>query len=271
VLSSLPPASSVRVCADVVRVAQVISNLLNNAARYTPRGGRIELAWGADGDEVYVRVTDNGIGIPVELQDTIFQMFVQERVASDGSGGLGLGLALARRLIDLHRGRICVSSEGRGHGSTFEIRLPAAGTPNALAPQRRTSEVEPIPRPKRRGTIRTVVVDDNDDARELLTDLLRGRGFEVMSACDGPAGFELIRSAEPDVALLDLGLPGLDGVGVVEMLRAAHPLLKTRLVALTGYGDRSDHERTKRAGFDGHLVKPASADAILALLERVLE
>jgi CheY-like chemotaxis protein len=279
ILAVHAPDSPVRVTADTSRLAQVISNLVNNAARYTDRGGRIDVTVGHHDDaSAFVRVRDNGMGIPAELQDTIFHMFVQERVRSDGSGGLGLGLALSRRLVELHRGTIHCESAGVNQGSTFEIRIPREGSPLALSARTRTRDLEPLrealPRassPRAPNTVRTVVVDDNQDARELVSDLLRRRGYEVMTAADGPSGVGMIRDHRPDVALVDLGLPMLDGYGVVAALRRECPDLKTRLVALTGYGQTADQERTKKAGFHAHLVKPASAAAIFACLAQQLE
>lgn len=258
------PGERVRVIVDAIRLTQVICNVLNNAARYTPAGGQIEVSCRSEGDQAYVRITDTGIGIPEELQSSIFRMFVQERVRSDGTGGLGLGLALARRLIEMHRGTIRVESGGRGKGSTFEIAIPRAGTPQALEPRKRTRDMEPLPKPEQVARVRALVVDDNDDARELVADLLRKNGFEVMMATDGTSALATIRDQRPDIALVDLGLPGIDGVGLVQTVRSECPDVKTRFVALTGYGEASDRERTRRAGFQGHLVKPASAAAILA-------
>jgi CheY-like chemotaxis protein len=258
------PEEPMRVIVDSVRLTQVLCNVLNNAARYTPMGGRIEISCRLDGDLACVRIADTGIGIPHELQSSIFQMFVQERVRSDGTGGLGLGLALARRLVEMHHGSIRVESGGRGKGSTFEIAVPRAGTPMALEPRKRTRDMEPLPKPDSVARVRALVVDDNDDARELVADLLRKNGFDVMIATDGTSALATIRDQRPDIALVDLGLPGIDGVGLVEAVRSACPDVKTRFVALTGYGDASDRERTRRAGFQGHLVKPASAAAILA-------
>ena len=258
------PSERIATVADVVRVVQVLCNLLNNAARYTPRGGRIEVACGRADDGAFVRVRDNGIGIPRELQATIFDMFVQERVQSDGSGGLGLGLALAKRLVEMHHGTITVESDGRGHGTSFEVRLPRADSPDSLIVRTRTRDfpdVVPASRP-----MKTVVVDDNQDALELLRALLEANGMEVVPASDGPSAVSLIREHQPDAAVVDLGLPGLDGYGVVERLRSECPDLKTRFIALTGYGDPADRERAKRAGFHCHLVKPATVEALLACL-----
>ncbi|MDQ3368040.1 MAG: response regulator [Myxococcota bacterium] len=266
------PAARIAVAADPVRLTQVLCNLINNAARYTRPGGRIEITCSASADLGTVQVRDNGIGIPTELQASIFRMFVQERVRSDGSGGLGLGLALAQRLVELHHGTVTVASGGRDQGSVFEIRIPLVGSASALDVRKRTGDMPALPSivrsPQR--TIRTVLIDDNRDAVELLSQLLQAHGIEVLTASDGRTGVALIRDVRPDVALVDLGLPGLDGFGVIEALRAECPDLKTRLVALTGYGDPADQDRTKRAGFHAHLVKPATAAAILACVSGVV-
>ena len=271
VLSLDRPAGRVPVVADSVRIGQVICNLLSNAARYTPPGGALEVAVETTETTGIVRVKDSGIGIPLELQESIFNMFVQERVRSDGSGGLGLGLALSRRLVEMHNGTIAVQSEGRGQGTTFEFHLPRLGSPGAIPLRKRTRDMQPIQvDPAQPASIRTIVIDDNEDARDLLCDLLRTRGYEVLSAADGDAGLDLIREHRPDVALVDLGLPKLDGFAVIEALQRECPGLKTRLVALTGYGETADYERTKRAGFHAHLVKPASAVAIFECLAQQL-
>ncbi|HSN31001.1 MAG TPA: response regulator [Kofleriaceae bacterium] len=260
-----PPARRIEVIADSVRLAQVVCNLLTNAARYTEPGGRITVSCGADDTFAWLRVRDTGIGIPAELQTTIFDMFVQERVRPDGSGGLGLGLALARRLVEMHNGSITVESRGAGKGSLFEVRLPLASSPLALAPRTRTGEVEPLARPASPPG-RIAVIDDNDDARELLSDLLRANGYEVLTATTAATGRDLIRTHRPSVAIVDLGLPDTDGITLVEQLRAQCPDLETRLIALTGYGTTADRERTRRAGFHAHLVKPSPVSAILACI-----
>ena len=263
-LTIASPAESVAIIGDHVRLVQVVSNLLNNAARYTEPGGAIRIACGMTDTRAFVEITDSGIGIPAELVGSIFEMFVQERVRSDGSGGLGLGLALARHLIELHRGAIHASSPGRGLGSTFRIELPSAGSPEALPVRKRTRDMPPLASPP--GALRAVIVDDNDDARDLLASLLEEHGHAVQTAADGPSALALIRDVRPDVALIDLGLPGMDGFALVTTLLAECPDLSTRLIALTGYGDAEHQTRAKAAGFHAHLVKPASATAILAAL-----
>ena len=259
------PAEPIEIIADSVRISQVVCNLINNAARYTDLCGRIEVSCGAADDFAWVRVRDSGIGIPRELQATIFDMFVQERVRSDGSGGLGLGLALARRLVEMHNGAISVASDGAGHGTTFEVRLPLASSTLALAPRTRTDEMAPLARPAPAPTS-IAVIDDNDDAREMLCELLRANGYDVLTATTAETGRHLISTHRPSVAIVDLGLPDFDGVTLVEQLRAQCPNLETRLIALTGYGTAADRERTKRAGFHAHLVKPSPAATILACI-----
>jgi signal transduction histidine kinase len=264
------PTTRAFVIADSVRMAQVFCNLLNNAARYTSRGGQINISITFDEHFAIVTVRDNGMGIPPELQDSIFSMFVQERVRSDGSGGLGLGLALSRRLVEMHNGSISVHSEGRGRGSTFEVRVPREGSPLAVPARKRTREMAPLLK-EASARVRAIVVDDNDDARELICELLRTRGFDVLEAGDGHTAVAKICEHQPDVAFVDLGLPGLDGIGVAQTLRHECPDLTTRLVALTGYGHDDDFERTRRAGFHAHLVKPASAEKLLGCVQQQLD
>ncbi|MBA2544855.1 MAG: response regulator [Deltaproteobacteria bacterium] len=250
------PAERIPVNADHVRVTQILTNLLNNAARYTDIGGSIHVRCSVEGRTATITVSDTGIGIAPELQTNIFEMFVQERVRSDGSGGLGLGLALARQLVEMHGGTIRAQSEGRGKGSRFVVTLPTVTT--AIVTRRPT-----LP-PPAMTALRAVVIDDNADARELLCEMLAAHGHLVMSAADGKDGLALIQQHRPDVAIVDLGLPGMDGLALARVLRESCPDLTTRLVALTGYGHDNDRERTKAAGFDRHLVKPASLADILA-------
>ena len=259
------PDAPVTVIVDSLRLVQVISNLLNNAARYTPPGGKITVACGVDDERAYLTVTDNGIGIPEELLPTIFGMFVQERVRSDGSGGLGLGLALAKQLVELHGGTITASSRGRGHGSTFALELPLASDALALRPRTRTGDMEPQPKP---ASLRIIVVDDNEDARDLIAESLATAGHEVRVAPDGPSGLDLILALRPDAAFIDLGLPGMNGIEVVRELKSRAPDLPTRLVAFTGYCGAESIEKTRAAGFDDHLIKPATLQRMLDCLPR---
>ncbi len=254
------PANQPAVVGDPLRLIQIVSNLMSNAIKYTAPGGTIELNWGQDGD-AFVRVTDTGRGIDPVLLPTIFEMFVQDRTTGDGSGGLGLGLGLAKRLVELHQGTIRASSPGLGQGSTFEIRLPTAEVEEAASAKRTTRPIEPLSRP-----LRAVVVDDAEDLRELVVDLLRMKGHEVTSAQDGPSAVRLIREELPDVALIDIGLPEMDGYEVARTIRRELPGHHMRLIAMTGYGQASDRATAFQAGFDAHIVKPASADKIVRAL-----
>jgi two-component system, sensor histidine kinase len=246
---------------DPVRLVQCVCNLINNAAKYTEPGGMLTIDWGTRYKEGFVRITDNGRGIPVDLLPKIFDMFVQERVTPDGAGGLGLGLGLVKRLVELHGGTVAAASEGKGKGASFEIRLPLVdeATLAKLNPVR--SKPGPMDRP-----LRAVVCDDAPDLRDLVADLLRLRGHEVSVVGDGPAAIHLIVAERPDVALIDIGLPDMDGYEVARSIRRQLTDHKPRLIAMTGYGQASDRAAAFAAGFDAHIVKPASADKILRAL-----
>jgi CheY-like chemotaxis protein len=256
----------VPVTVDSLRVVQVLSNLLNNAARYTQPNGRIEIACGATESHAFITIKDNGIGIPQDLLPTIFDMFVQERVRSDGSGGLGLGLALAKHLVTLHGGMIEAASGGRGCGSAFRVEFPLAGSEQSLRPRTRTNELDPLAITDAPHKMRVVIVDDNEDARELVAHMLQRSGHEVQLAHDGPSGLHRILEYRPDVALIDIGLPGMNGLDVVRALRERSPVLKTRYVAYTGYCGPEAIEQASQAGFHDHLVKPATIDAVMRCL-----
>jgi two-component system, sensor histidine kinase len=246
---------------DPVRLIQCVCNLINNAVKYTEPGGVLTIAWGCDRNDGFVRVTDNGRGIPADLLPKIFDMFVQERVTPDGAGGLGLGLGLVKRLVELHGGTVRATSQGQGHGATFEIRLPLVDdvTLEKLRPMR--TKTGPQGRP-----LRAVVCDDAPDLRDLVADLLRLRGHDVAVVGDGPAAIEMIVAERPDVALIDIGLPDMDGYEVARTIRRQLTDYKPRLIAMTGYGQASDRAAAFDAGFDAHIVKPASADKILRAL-----
>jgi len=246
---------------DPVRLVQCVCNLLNNAAKYTEPGGALVVDLGADQGMGFVRVTDNGRGIPADLLPKIFDMFVQERVTPDGAGGLGLGLGLVKRLVELHGGTVSATSEGKGKGATFEIRLALIdeATMEKLKPMR--TKTRPQDRP-----LRAVVCDDAPDLRDLVADLLRLRGHDVSVVGDGPTAIELIVAEKPDVALIDIGLPDMDGYEVARSIRRQLTDYKPRLIAMTGYGQASDRAAAFEAGFDAHIVKPASADKILRAL-----
>jgi len=252
------PTDPVMVNGDPVRLIQVACNLLNNAAKYTEAGGKLAITWGHDGLDGFIRVQDNGRGIPGDVLPRIFDMFVQERVTSDGAGGLGLGLGLVKRLVELHGGTVHAESGGKGQGSMFELRLALVSA--AKKEPRAVTKAEPA------GPLRAFVVDDAPDLRELVADLLRLRGHDVTVVGDGPSAVDMIIEAKPDVALIDIGLPDMDGYEVARRIRAAMPGKTPRLIAMTGYGQASDRAAAYAAGFDDHITKPASADTILRAL-----
>jgi two-component system CheB/CheR fusion protein len=251
------------VVGDAARLQQIQVNMLSNAAKYTPSGGHVLLQVHRDGDDCVLSVRDNGVGIPQDMLDKVFDLFVQSgRTLDRSDGGLGLGLTLVRSLVQMHGGSVCVSSDGEGKGSVFDVRLPLTSAPAA-------ADVSPSG-PTRSGGIegrRVVVIEDNDDSRELLCHLLSSSGYECEGAGDGMAGVELISSFAPAVAVVDIGLPGADGFEVAKSVRQLPHGDRIYLVALTGYGQATDRERALAAGFDEHLVKPVKCDALLTMLE----
>ncbi len=257
------PAQGMRLHADVDRLAQILSNLLTNAARYTPPGGSISLTAARDGDFVVITVADTGIGIDAALLPQVFDLFVQgQRSMARAEGGLGIGLTLVQNLVRLHGGTVHAESAGLGHGSQFTVRLPAIPDD---AP-RRAPTAPPLPASTSTPR-RILVVDDNIDAAELTADLLRSAGHTVHVAHDGPAALSLAGRIRPDVALLDIGLPVMNGYELASRLRAALGSQTPRLIAITGYGQDHDHDRSLAAGFDDHLVKPVPPSLLLARLD----
>jgi signal transduction histidine kinase len=258
-LSVAVPGNGLPVEGDPIRLAQVIANLLNNAAKYTPAGGHIELDARREEAEVIVRVRDDGAGIAPERIDSIFDLFVQGDQAGERSqGGLGIGLTLVRSLVQLHGGTVEARSGGVGNGSEFIVRLPAVDEPQLeLAPP-------PAAPAGALASRRVLVVDDNRDAAEMLGELLRREGHEVSEAYDGLSALVIAGKFHPDLVLLDLGLPGLDGFEVARRLRAGGPAEGMKIVALTGFGRDEDRRRTAEVGIDGHLVKPVALESILA-------
>jgi CheY-like chemotaxis protein len=247
--------------ADPVRLAQVFANLLNNAAKYTPNGGQITVRAERRGANVVVSVRDNGAGIRPEVLASVFDPFVQgERSYSRAQGGLGIGLTLARSIVLLHGGNIEARSAGVGQGSEFIVRLPLPQSAVASA-----SEAPARPQTRIAGQ-RILVVDDNVDAAESLGVLLRCLGAEVLTAHDGPAALEAFRSAKPAAAVLDIGMPGMDGCEVARRVRAQPDGGDITLIALTGWGNDEDRRRSREAGIDHHLVKPVDLQALEELL-----
>ena len=252
------------VSGDRVRLAQVFSNLLNNAAKYTEPGGHVHVAAVRDGRDARITVRDTGAGIPPEMLSRIFDMFTQVPGSLDRApGGLGIGLTLVRTLLQLHGGSVCAFSEGAGSGSTFAVLLPTVtASPLALPADRQDSPAGTL-------DVRVLVVDDNVDAAESLAEILRLLGAGVTVAHDGAQALGLAGAGStPDVVLLDIGLPGMDGYEAAREWRRRFGD-GARLIALTGYGTAEDKRRTAAAGFDGHLVKPVAADEIIEMLTQL--
>jgi signal transduction histidine kinase len=235
------------VLGDETRLEQITTNLVDNACKYTPPGGRIEIRVGAVGDQVELTVSDNGSGIPPELMPHVFDLFVQgERTLDRSQGGLGIGLPVVRRLVDLHGGSVTVHSDGAGTGSRFVVRLPLYTGHHR--------DAATIVTPALAGRLRIALVEDRADERESLRIVLEEEGHDVAAAVDGPSGLALILDRRPDVALIDIGLPGFDGLELARRVRAAHRAM--RLIALTGYGGAEDRALALAAGFDDYMVKP---------------
>ena len=245
--------------ADRTRIEQVITNLVTNALKYTPPGGAIDVALEARAGEAVLTVVDNGVGIAPDLMPRLFDIFVQGKVSLDRSqGGLGIGLALVRSLVTLHGGAVDVHSTGTGHGSVFTLRLPLLEHGPAEAP----AAIAPPPGAARAALTTVLLVEDNEDARRMLAALLAASGYRVLEADNGIDGLALAREARPEVAILDIGLPGLDGYELAARLRADAATRPMRLIALTGYGQAGDRDRALGAGFDVHLVKPVKFDEL---------
>jgi two-component system, sensor histidine kinase len=264
------PAAPLLLYADPVRLIQVIANLLNNAAKYTDRGGRVVLTARAEGSEAVISVRDTGIGIPADMLARIFDMFVQVDTSLERSRqGLGIGLTLVKRLVELHGGRVEARSEGRGKGSEFIVRLPAFADQRIANPGGTGSGVPGVDSDRRKSDLvrfRILVVDDHHDAADSLATLLRLLGHEVRVAYDGSAALEATRTFHPEVGLLDIGMPGMDGIELGTRLRRDPTLERLLLIALTGYGREEDRRRSAAAAFDAHLVKPVDIAALNTLL-----
>lgn len=241
---------------DTTRLEQIISNLLDNALKYTPPGGAIHIHCDCDDQEVSVSVEDSGVGIGADLLPEVFDVFVQgTRTLDRAQGGLGIGLALVRRLIELHGGTISADSDGAGKGSIFTVRLPRIAPPaESRSPMMETPDAS-------KPTV--LLIEDNDDGREMMAMMLSCYGFDVRHAADGLQGLEVAQQFRPDLALVDIGLPGIDGYEVARRLRANPVTQDMKLIALTGYGLAEDQRRVLEAGFDLHLVKPVDIDNLM--------
>ena len=262
------PARGCIVDVDPSRLAQVLANLLTNASKYSDANTQIVFTAGREDGHVRISVCDHGIGISAEMLPVVFDLFVQNRQSiARSQGGLGLGLAIVRSLVALHGGTVTAHSQGEGKGSEFAVQLPLAEGSVAPAPSTQPLTTLAGLQRKSRDVERVLVVDDNDDATTLINEALDSLGYEVRTAPDGPAALRIATEFKPQVALLDIGLPVMDGYELARRLRAAPGLGALRLVAVTGYGQREDKRRSKQAGFEAHLVKPVG----LRQLQQVFE
>ncbi len=257
----LPPETA-QVLGDETRLVQILTNILNNAAKYTPEGGHLRLVMETEPSQVVVRVIDDGIGIAAALQPRVFDLFAQaERTSDRSQGGLGLGLALVKSLVGLHGGHVSCHSDGAGCGSTFTVRLPR------FEPLPEASERRRQARPEAAGANhRIMIVDDNADAATMLGMLLEASGHEVLVENGSLAGLKLAAEALPAICILDIGLPDMDGYELARRLRQQPGMAQALLIAVTGYGQESDRQRAFAAGFDHHMVKPVDAHKLLRIV-----
>jgi CheY-like chemotaxis protein len=261
-VSVVLPETPLYVEADPARLEQIIVNILNNASKYTPSGGSISVVAVEEGAEAVLRIRDTGVGIPADMLPGIFQLFVQgDQSLAHTSGGLGIGLTLVHRLIELHRGRVEAHSEGPDRGSEFTIGLPLSRNFHPPAP-------EAVAIPDRCPAAAVLLIEDNADARQSLRTLLEQEGHRVEETADGAIGLARAEATEPDIILIDIGLPSMDGYEVARRIRSrrgAEPIL----VAITGYGQAEDRRRSLESGFDAHLTKPVSPDHLTDVLARL--
>jgi PAS domain S-box-containing protein len=252
----------VTVYGDPARLEQVAYNLVDNAIKYTPAGGQVRVTVRRKDGDAVLRVRDTGEGIRTDLVDRVFDMFVQQPQGLDRSrGGLGLGLTLVKRLVELHEGSVAVASDGPGRGSEFTVRLPVS---TRQLGRHDAAPSAPDPAPQR---LRVLIAEDNADARDSLQLLIELAGHEVEAAEDGPGALEKIRAVMPDVAVIDIGLPGMDGYAVARAVRQDPVTRSVRLVALTGYGQADDKKRALDAGFDVHVAKPVDPEKLAGFLD----
>ena len=259
------PAEPLMLDADPLRISQVLANLLNNAAKYTPQGGQIWLTVRSEGSTVALSVRDTGVGIVTEMLSKVFDLFTQaDRTYDRAQGGLGIGLTLVRSLVDMHGGSVEARSDGSGHGSEFIVRLPLAVGRPAVQEQRRTDILcESV------AGRRVLVVDDSSDAANSLKMLLQLLGADVQSSNNGLAALETLETYRPAIVLLDIGMPGMDGYEVARRMRQLSVGQEATLIALTGWGQEEDRRKSNEAGFDHHLVKPVDLGALQALLASI--
>jgi PAS domain S-box-containing protein len=265
------PSRGLAVFGDLTRLGQVVSNLLTNAAKYTPPGGHIAVLGGEEGGDIVLCVRDTGIGIAQDVLPRVFDLFVQEPQAIDRSqGGLGLGLTIVKNLVEQHGGSVSVHSEGRARGSEFVVRLPKVDAARVLRETRPPPPAPAEPADAPAAACRILVVDDNEDGADTLAEVLNAQGYETRVAHDAPAALRIAEEFTPDIAFLDIGLPVMDGYELAARLREIAALSGLRLIALTGYGQESDRQKTRAAGFHHHLVKPVDLDALEAVVRSYL-
>ena len=257
------PAGPVYLNADAARISQVLGNLINNACKFTPREGRIDISAERVHGEIHIKVKDNGVGIPKEQIGKVFEMFAQVGSAGDTFGGLGIGLALAKQLTEMHGGTIEARSDGESLGSEFTVRLPTIND-SAPVPVERTETHDAAPSGRR-----ILVVDDNLDSAESMAILLRLSGNECRMAHDGPQSIEIAETFRPDIMLLDIGLPGMGGHEVCSLIRSQPWGKDIWIMAMTGWGQAEDRKRSKEAGFDAHLVKPVDITKLYELIDAI--
>jgi CheY-like chemotaxis protein len=261
------PDDPVRIPGDLVRLTQVVSNLLNNAAKFQDEGGFISVRAEREGADAVIRVRDHGSGIAPDMISEVFELFAQaERTMDRAEGGLGIGLSLVKSLVEMHGGTVQAFSAGRGRGSEFTVRLPTL----AETQQRKRAGKDAVPALGDSRHARVLVVDDNRDAADSLTMLLGLRGFDAFVCHDGETALKLALDNEPDVLVLDLGLPGIDGFEVCRRLREAG-LLKTVIIAVTGFGQDEDRRKSQAVGFDAHMVKPVDPDDLVRKIAESLK
>ena len=262
------PDEPLTVYGDAARLQQVIVNLLNNAAKYTPTGGHVAVTSRRDDDAVKISVKDDGAGIASDMLESVFDLFVQSsRTLDRSAGGLGVGLALVRSLVDMHGGTVTAYSQGEGTGCEFVVELPLAATrASEDGRQAPVAGARPAGRCEVPPGGKILIVEDNADSRDTLREVLELSGFRVAIADTGRAALELLERVEPDVAILDVGLPELDGFEVARRIRAHQRFGDMCLIALTGYGQPSDRSIGREAGFDAHLVKPVRPERLLEVL-----
>jgi CheY-like chemotaxis protein/anti-sigma regulatory factor (Ser/Thr protein kinase) len=252
--------------ADITRLCQIVANLLNNAAKYTPEGGHIQVLAEREGNEAAITVRDSGIGLTQDMLPRVFDMFAQvDRSMERAQGGLGIGLALVKRLVEMHRGSVSAASDGPDRGCTFVVRLPLIRDPRreAAADAGRDLAAEPT------DGLRVMVVDDNVDSAQSLSQVLQMLGYPVACAHDGAEAVEMAASWRPAVALLDIGMPRMSGLEAARAIRALPGGERVWLVALSGWGQHEDRRRSRDAGFDHHFVKPVDVEALIELIRQL--